>query len=134
MPSTTNLVGGLDPEGDALGRGDDHGWLNPERELQVAAPGLHPVADADDLQGLAVAVGDAGDHVGDQRARQSVQRAHRALVVRPGDLDDPVLAHDVDGVGHGVLQGALRALHGDLAPVDLDLYPAGDGHGEPPDP
>ena len=105
-----------------------------ERALQVAALGLNPVADAHDFQGLAVAVGDAGDHVRDQRPGQAVQRAHGPVVVRPGHPDDAVFAHDIDGVGDGVRQRALRALHGNLAPLDGDLHPAGDGHGEPPDP
>src|SRR6202042_545502 len=34
----------LDPEGDALRRADGHGVAEPERELQVTALGLHPVA------------------------------------------------------------------------------------------
>src|SRR6202050_2745051 len=87
--------GGLDPDGDALRRAHGQGVAGPERERHVAAPGLDAVADADDLQGLAIAVRDAGDHVGDQRPGQAVQRAHGALIVRPGDLDDVVLADDV---------------------------------------
>src|ERR1700683_2258373 len=56
--------GGLDPGVDPFGGGDRHRVAEPERELQVASPGLDPVADADDLQGLAVAIRDTCDHVG----------------------------------------------------------------------
>src|SRR6202034_2954604 len=48
--------GRLDPEGDSLRRVHRHRVAEAERELQVVAPGLHAVADTDDLQRLAVAV------------------------------------------------------------------------------
>src|SRR5262249_31288689 len=41
--------GGLDPEGDPFGRADRHRVAEAERELQVPAPGLDAVANADDL-------------------------------------------------------------------------------------
>ena len=46
-----------------------------EREDHVLALDLGAIADADDVQVLLEAGGDAGDGVGDQRARQAVQRA-----------------------------------------------------------
>src|SRR3712207_9379556 len=76
---------------DAVGSLDRHRVAVAQRELEVRAAGLHAVADPDDLEGLAVALGDAGDHVGDQRAGQTVQRTALALVVRAGHLDDTVL-------------------------------------------
>src|ERR1700730_1048063 len=54
---------GLHPEGDALRRGDRDRVRVAERELQVRALRLHPVADPGDLQGLRVARGDPDDHV-----------------------------------------------------------------------
>src|SRR3954451_18740540 len=59
---------------DALRRLDRHGMGVPERELQVAPLELRPVADALDLQRLGEAGPDALDHVGEQRAREPVQR------------------------------------------------------------
>src|SRR5438046_1668713 len=53
-------------EADALGCLDRHRVAVAERELQVGALRGDAVADAADLHGLGVAVGDAGDHVGDQ--------------------------------------------------------------------
>src|ERR1019366_9573894 len=124
MPSTTNL------EGEPLGGAHRHRVAEAERELQVPAPGLHPVADADDLQRLAETVRDAGDHVGDQRAGQAVQRADLALVAWPGDFNGAVGLADLDGRRNLEPEAALRALHGDLAAIDGDVDAAGydDGH------
>src|SRR5580692_9022179 len=112
IPSTTNRVGVA------------------ERELQVLAPGLDAVADADDLERLAVAVGHAGHHVGDQRAGQPVQRADLALVAGAGDGDGAVGLGHLDGRRDLQAEGALGPLHGDLAAVDGDIHAAGhrDGH------
>src|SRR5664279_5115 len=57
---------GFDDEGDALRRLDRDRVRVAEGELEVAALGGDPVADADDLHGLGVALGDADDHVVDQ--------------------------------------------------------------------
>src|SRR5947209_5898371 len=64
--------GRLDGEGDALRCRDVDRVAEPERELEVRPAGLHAVTGADDLERLAVAVGHAGDHVGDERTRQPV--------------------------------------------------------------
>jgi hypothetical protein len=105
-----------------------------ERELQVAAPSGDAVADADDLEPLGVALGDALDHVGDERAGEPVEGAHLVLVVGPGHLQGAVVgAGDVDRRGQGVGQGPLRALHHDVAAVDRDVDTAGYGDGQTPD-
>jgi hypothetical protein len=53
-----------------------------------------------------------------------VQGTVLALVVGTLDLQRPVvLALDLDGLGDGVHQGALGALDGHLATVDLHLDP-----------
>src|SRR6185437_9067621 len=124
---------GLDPEGDPLRRGHRHRVAEAERELEVLAPGLDSVADADDLQCLAVAVGHPGHHVGDQRPGQPVQRADLALVAGPGDGDDVALAADLDGRRYLEAQGALRALDRDIAAADGDIDTAGHGDGHPSD-
>jgi hypothetical protein len=57
------------------------GWLKPRFQLERSDPGPGAVADADDLELLAEAVGDADDHVVDQAAREAVQGPGLALVV-----------------------------------------------------
>src|SRR6202012_169346 len=123
----------LDPEGDPFRRRDDDRVAETERELKVLALGLYAVTDADDLQGLAVTLGDAGDHVVDQRAGQAVQRADLALVVGPGDPDDAVLLDHADRLGDGEVQGALGPLDTDRLAVDGHVHSAGDGNGETSD-
>src|SRR3954469_8395933 len=59
---------------DALRRLDRDRVRVPQRELEVAAAGLGPVADALDLKRLGVALGHAVDHVEDERAGEPVQR------------------------------------------------------------
>jgi hypothetical protein len=95
-PLDGELGGRLDGERDAVGRLDQHRVAEAERELQVRALGLHAVADADDLELLLVALGHPGDHVGDQRAREAVQRLALALVVGTGHGERAVLGllHD----------------------------------------
>src|SRR5262249_21113701 len=118
--------GCLDPEGDPGWRGHRHGVTEAERELQVLTLGLDPVTHADDLHRLAVALGDARHHVGDQRPGQAVQRTDLALVAGPGHGDDAILLLDLDGGRHLEVQLALRALHVDLAATDGDVDAARD--------
>src|SRR4051794_10454717 len=119
--------GRLDGEGDALrGRHVDR-VAEPEGELEVGSTGLHAVTGADDLEGLAVALGDAGDHVGDQRAGQPVTRLAVALVVRTLDDEVAVLLRDRDRLDDAVRQGALRPLHRDVLAADADLDAGRDG-------
>ena len=75
-----------------------------ERELEVAAAQLRAVADALDLEPLLEAVGDALDHVRDERAREAVQRAVLAAVGRARDDELVVVLLDRD-----VAVDALRA-------------------------
>src|SRR4051812_40826682 len=90
-------------EADALGGQDRHRVAVAEGELEVRSLGGDAVADAADLHRLGVAVGDTGDHVGDQAAGQAVQRAALALVVRTRDLQGAVLgALDPDRLGDRV--------------------------------
>src|SRR5215471_19311416 len=125
--------GGLHPQGDAIRRGDRHRVAVAERELHPAALGLHPVPDADDLQRLAVPVGDAGHHVGDQSARQAVQRPDLALIVGPDYGDDAVGKVDLDGLGDLKRQGALGPLDGHRAAIDRDIDALRYHHREPSD-
>src|SRR4051812_39993134 len=82
-------------EGDALRRLDRHRVGVAERHLEVTALQCRAVADALDLQRLLKAGGDALDHVGDERARQAVQRPVLAAVGRA--LDEQLAIGLLDG-------------------------------------
>src|SRR6185369_2980012 len=117
---------GLHLEPDALRGLHRHRVAVTERELQVGTLGLHAVTDADDLQRLRVARGDADDHVRDQCPGQSVQRARVALVVGALDDDLALFLGDRDRLGDSVREGALGALDGHLLAVEGDLDAARD--------
>src|SRR5688572_1920574 len=117
---------GLDGEVDTRRRLDDDRVAESKNELQVLALGLHPVADANDLELLLVTLRDAGDHVRHQGARKPVQCLALRFVVRPDDLQRSVVAPlDADGLGQRVRQGALGSLHRDGRALDVDLDTAG---------
>ena len=106
----------------------------PERHAQlVGCDRLGAVADADDLELLAEAVGDTDDHVVDERAGEAVQRAALALVVGALDHQLGVVPANRDDAGQLAAQGALRALHRDPVAVadvvDGDIDAAGNGDG-----
>src|SRR5829696_6945018 len=118
-----------DLELDPLRRLDRHGVRVAERELEVAAAGLGPVADALDLQRLGVALGDAVDHVEDERARQTVQRAVVRAVGRALDEDRGVLLLDGDVARDRLRELAAGAVHAHDAGVDADRDAVGHGDG-----
>jgi hypothetical protein len=112
----------LHRERDARRRGDHNRVREAESELEVRTLGDHAVTGAGDLQALTVALGDADDHVGDQRAGQAVQFLGPALVVRAHDVDDAAVAVlGGDRLGKLVRELALRALDSDGRAVDLHL-------------
>ncbi len=122
MPCTTIRVGAGHLEGDAVGRLDHDRVAEAERELAACrALGLGAVADADDLELLREAVGDADDHVVDERAGEAVQGAVLALVVGALDDERAVVLADGDRAGDVAAQRALRALHRDVPSVDGDV-------------
>jgi hypothetical protein len=103
-----------------------------EAELQVDATrarGGSAVADAHDLELFGEALRHSHHHVGDERAGESVQRAVLALVVGTRDDELVAVAGDGDVLGRIVLEGALRALDGDVVAVERDLDTARDGDG-----
>ena len=82
MPLTLMRVGAGTSKVMPVGGVDDDRVAEAEGQLDLArAPGHGPVADADDLEVLGEAVGDAEDHVVDQAAGQAVQGPVLALVV-----------------------------------------------------
>ena len=111
------------------------GWLKPRARRSVfGALGLGAVADADDLELLGEAVGDADDHVVDQRAGEAVQRAVLPLVVGPLDHERAARRwRTVMAPGMRPGERALRALHRDGArPSMVTSTPPGTVMGDLP--
>src|SRR5918997_224661 len=79
-------------------------------ELEVGAPQGGAIADALDLEPLLVAVGDARDHVRDQRARETVEGAVLAAVGRACDRELGVVLLDAHSGRHALRQLALRSV------------------------
>src|SRR5580692_346829 len=73
------------------------GWEKPSASSSALGPGA--MAHTDDLELLGEALGHARDHVGDERARQAVQRTVTALVVGPADLERVAFLRDGDPLG-----------------------------------
>src|SRR5579864_2339134 len=120
------LVGALDDdlrrhgdlERDAGARLDRDRVRVPHLELEVGALERGAVADALDLQALLEALRHALDHVGDERAREPVQRAILAALGRPGDDDVALFLRDRHAHGHVLLKRAERARDRDAAGLD----------------
>src|SRR5664279_638304 len=112
-------------EGDAFRRIDDHRVAEAQRHAQLVRRNrLGAIADADDLELFAEPIGDADDHVVDERARETVQRAALAQIVGALDQQLGVVTANRDDAGQITAQGALRALHRDPvadAAVDGDI-------------
>ena len=104
--------------------GEAHG------EPQVGPLELGAVADALDLEGLGEAVGDAHDHVVQERAGEAVEGAVGARIAGARDDHLRFFHGKSDIAGEGALELALRTLDGDLVAIgDGDLDTAGDGNG-----
>src|SRR5262245_47182748 len=84
--------GVLDLERDALGRVDLDGMAVAQAQLKLLAILRGAIADAGDLEALAVAIGHADDHVVDERPGQAVELLVDLLLGRSGDDDRAVLA------------------------------------------
>ena len=80
-------VGWRNLELDPVGRFDRDRMRVAERQLEVTAAQLRPVADALDLEALLEAGCHALHHVGHQRPGQPVQRAMLATIGRAGHHD-----------------------------------------------
>src|SRR4029078_10579429 len=84
----------LDLEGNPARRIDLDLMAVAQVELELLADLRGAVADAGDLEALAVAVGHAHDHVVDQGPGEPVELLVRLLLRRPGDDDRAVLLAD----------------------------------------
>ena len=109
-------------EADTLGRLHQHRMRVAERQLDcIGSLGRGAIADTDDLELFAIAVGDADDHVGNERARQPMERTSLTLFVRA--LDEQlctVLTHR-DVAGQFAVQRALGAIDLEHAARHLDV-------------
>ena len=96
---------------DALGRLNDNGMREAEREVQILALLCRTIADTADLKGLREAFRHTDHHVVDERAGKAVERPVHFIVRRTGDGYDTFL----DGYFHIRMdlarKLALRALH-----------------------
>jgi hypothetical protein len=85
---------------------------------------------ADNLEALFVALSDTDDLVCDERSRQSMQRTRGALVVGTRDDNLVFLDRNANRVGHDERKLTLRALDGDILPVECDGNATGDVNGK----
>src|SRR3954468_13614677 len=123
----------LDLEGDALGWVDLDRVAVAEVEGELLAVQRGSVADACDLQALAIAVGHADDHVVDEGPGQAVELLVHLLLGRAGDDERPVLAADGHVRVEGAAERALRPLDREVTPVDGHVDPRRDGDGKASD-
>src|SRR6476646_943758 len=100
-----------------------------EGELWLAAGERGAVADAGDLEALAIAVGHADDHVVDQRPGQPVELLVGLLFGRSGDDQGAVLTTEGHVRVEGAAERALGSLDRDLATVDRHVDARRDGDG-----
>src|SRR5690348_4767129 len=129
------LVGALDQhfglgrrfDADALGRVEHHRVGEAQAEAQRLALHGGAITDADQLKLALVTLRDAGDHVGDQRTRRTAELVVHAFAKR--DIRHAAVDGDRDArqLMHG--QGALRALHRNVASGDRQLDALRQGNG-----
>src|SRR5271155_310316 len=113
---------------DAIRCGNRHRVRVADRQLEVLALELRAVADALDLETLLVARGHALDHVGNERAGESVQGTMLAAIGGPGDDDLVAILGHCDVARDALGKLALRALHADR--LGLDRHGDAGGHGD----
>src|SRR5688572_19238660 len=114
-----------------------HRVREAEREIELVALALGAVADADQLQLLLEALGDAVDHVRDQRPQRAGHRVGMPRIARRLELEAVLHFFDLDVALELLAQAAEGTLDQDLAGRDghLDLFRQDDrevsdsGHG-----
>src|SRR5512141_2047822 len=123
----------LDLEADAGRRIDLDGMAVAEAQLELPADEDGAVADARDLEALAVPRGHADDHVVDEGPGQPVELLVGLRLARPGHEDRIALAADGHLGMEVARERALRAGHGDVATLDGEVDPGRDGDGQATD-
>src|SRR3954464_3732600 len=124
---------GLDLEADPGRRVDLDRVAVAEREDELVARLLRTVADTHDLEALAVPVGDADDHVVDERPGQAVEALVELVLRRPRREQRVAVTLDLDARRQLPGERPSRALHRDDAAVERDVDARGDGDGETTD-
>src|SRR5436853_634188 len=123
----------VDRDLDPLRRVVRHGMGESDDELHAERFRLRLVAHALDLERLGEPLGHAVHHVGNERARESVERLVAALVGGPS-YDDRLALHRHRQLGvNQPADFALRTLHGDAQPVELGGHALGHGDRLPAD-
>ena len=124
----------LELEADAGRRVDLDRVAVAEAEQELLADLGGAVADADDLEALAEAVGHADDHVVDERAGQAVELLVRSSAPSAGVTTIvPSSRSSACRGGSSRLSVALRALDRDAPAVDRDVDAGGNGDGKTTD-
>jgi len=103
-----------------------------EAEVQTQRTGtlrFGAVTDAHDFELLGEALGDADNHVLDERARQTVEAARLPRVVGTLDHEGVVVLADGDSTVQCAGESALRALHRNGGAADVDVDPGRDDDG-----
>src|SRR5439155_4613299 len=100
-----------------------------ERQLQALALQLSAVPDADNFKLALEPILDAVDHVGDERAHETVQRPHRPMVRAAPDREHVLFHRDRQAPGHRLAELALGALRLDGLALDGYLDPRRDRNG-----
>src|SRR5687768_6069000 len=110
----------LDRDVDPVGDVEHDRMRVAEREVDLLALQLGAVADADDVELLLEALGDAVDGVGHQAARQAVELLQLGVIALELGDQVAVLLRKHDAGRQLLQQLALRALHFDRVGGDLD--------------
>src|SRR6185369_7888366 len=122
------LRGVLDLEADSRRRVDLDRVAVAEVQLQLATDECCTIADAGDLERLAVARGHPDDHVVDERARQAVELLVGLGLRRAGHDDGIAVAGDPDLGVQLAREAALGSLDRDVPAVDRHVDPGGNGN------
>ena len=133
MPRTARRVGVSTSNATPSGAVDLDRVAVAEVELEVRAHELGAIADAGDLEALAVAGRDADDHVVDQGAGEAVQLAGALVAARSLDAQLTVLGHEAQLGSHVAREGALGTLDDDVRARDVDVDTVGDRDGKSAD-
>src|SRR4029453_8524345 len=99
-------------------------------ELELLAHQLGAIADAGDLEALAVTLGHADDHVVEQRPGEAVELARTLFVVRSLHAERTILLDDLQLGCEVSLERATRTLDRDVVAADVHLDTCGNGNGK----
>src|SRR5688500_3046497 len=123
----------LELEADAVRRLDLDLVAVAQAQLELLADLDGAIADTGDLEARPIALGDADDHVVDERPGQAVELLVGLLLGRPGDDDRVVLAADLHVGVELTAELALGPFHRDAPALDRDVDARRHGNGKATD-